>query len=362
MQVEQTLNLKDTPAVIELKEKVWRRSHSYKSVRMVDMSANAFERFLVAKKLRLDDALKAPIAVLDKFSAWLDLDEGATPSTVHSYVGGAKKIIKAFDVKIPEDEFRDKVTLPKKRPFADEKVTKPIMARIISGLKHFPLKTVLMLEKDTQIRPMEACLLRVSDFNLAYDPPYLNVAAEISKSDYPRELFFTPETKEFVIALIKQKNKKPDDFLFLGNVQDPMDEMQLQKLADDYTDCLRAAFRNLMEKPNFTDLNQVVTQRGKHTRYKIRIYSFKKFCFTAMADTLGEIAAKATKGDKDYALTYYRKSREERAEDYRKMIPKLSIFDTPEKYKLREQIQNDIKGLSDDQLAKLRELIQTVKA
>ena len=80
-----------------------------------------------------------------------------------------------------------------------------------------------------------------------------------------------------------------------------------------------------------------------------------------MAATLGDIAAKATRGDKDYALTYYRKSKDERVEDYKKMIPKLSIFDTPEKYKLREQIQHEIKGLGDGQLAKLQELIQTVK-
>ncbi|MFQ5920493.1 MAG: hypothetical protein ACE5JV_00575 [Nitrososphaerales archaeon] len=41
------------------------------------------------------------------------------------------------------------------------------------------------------------------------------------------------------------------------------------------------------------DLNEQVEGRRTQKRYKIHIYSFKKFAFTTMADTLGEIAARA---------------------------------------------------------------------
>jgi len=73
------------------------------------------------------------------------------------------------------------------------------------------------------------------------------------------------------------------------------------------------------------EFNEVVAGRGE-TRYKIHRYSFKKFAFTTMADILGEMATRTIKGDSEYVMTYYRKSREDRAEDYRKVIPKLLVF------------------------------------
>ncbi len=78
-----------------------------------------------------------------------------------------------------------------------------------------------------------------------------------------------------------------------------------------------------------------------------------------MADSLGEIAARAIKGDREYVLTYYRKSREERAEDFRKVIPKLSVFGTDEKSKIRERVEAKVKTLSDDELSRLQEFLKT---
>ena len=118
-------------------------------------------------------------------------------------------------------------------------------------------------------------------------------------------------------------------------------------------------FRKKLAKEQFADLNQRIQQRGSMNRYKIHIYSFKKFAFTVMADALGEIAARAVKGDREYVLTYYRKSREERAEDFRKVIPKLSVFGSDEGSKIREQVEAKVKTLSDDDLARLQEFLKT---
>jgi len=49
-----------------------------------------------------------------------------------------------------------------------------------------------------------------------------------------------------------------------------------------------------------------------------------------MADTLGEMATRAIKGDSEYLMTYFRKSQEERVEDFRKVIPKLLVSSEPE--------------------------------
>jgi hypothetical protein len=89
---------------------------------------------------------------------------------------------------------------------------------------------------------------------------------------------------------------------------------------------------------------------------------YKKYAFTVMADALGEIAARAIKGDREYVLTYYRKNREERAEDFRKVIPKLSVFGSDERSTMREQVESAIRTLDHDELARLQEFLQTAKA
>ncbi len=59
----------------------------------------------------------------------------------------------------------------------------------------------------------------------------------------------------------------------------------------------------------------------------------------------------------EYVFTYYKKSREERAEDYRKVIPKLSVFTMDEKSKIRKEVEETIKTMKDHDLATLLELI-----
>ncbi len=258
---------------------------------------------------------------------------------------------------ITADDFKDKVTFPKKRPFDDAKVTKPMMTRILLALKHLPLKTLLLLEKDTQARPAEILGLRVQDFNFSYDPPYLNIPAERAKNDIPRELFFTQETKELVISYIRKNQLQPKDFLFIGQDVNPLDEIQVQKRIDTVERGMGLAFRKLLSQPGFEDLNQVVEKKGRIPRYKIHIYSFKKFAFTAMADILGEVATRAVKGDAEYVFTYYKKTREERAEDYRQVIPKVSIFDTDSKSS-REQVQEEMNKMSKEELDGLLDFIR----
>src|SRR5574340_1729546 len=140
---------------------------------------------------------------------------------------------------------------------------------------------------------------------------------------------------------------------------DPEDEVGLQKRMIMVQKSLMVIFRQTLLGEQFADINHKVQQRGSANRYKIHIYSFKKFAFTVMADVLGEIAARAIKGDREYVLTYYRKSREERAEDFRKVIPKLSVFGSDEGSTMREQVESKIRTQDHDDLARLQEFLKT---
>lgn len=352
----------ETPKEItqELREKIWRRSHSLKSIQTFESSVKSFEKYLASRNSTWQESLQNPVETLDSYTSWLDRNH--TASTTRTYVNFVKKSLKFLGAKIDTEEFKDKVTLPKKRPFQDDKVTKDQIRRIILGLHHLGLKTLLMLMKDTQARPSELLGLQVSDLNLTYDPPYLNIPAERAKNDMPRELFFTPETKELLISYIKKKAKQSGQFLFLSENLDPLDEAAVQNEIDIVHGVMTTTFRNLMAGQEFADMNDKVRQQGAMQRYKIHIYSFKKFAFTVMADALGEIAARAIKGDREYVLTYYRKNREERAADYEKVVLKLSVFSSGKEPNTREEIEAKIRSMGQDELARLQEFLETASA
>jgi len=78
-----------------------------------------------------------------------------------------------------------------------------------------------------------------------------------------------------------------------------------------------------------------------------------------MVDVLGEMATRAIKGDSEYIMTYYRKSREERAEDYRKVTPKLTVFTQTKD--VRDNVEDEIRDMSKDELIGLLELLRNGK-
>jgi len=58
-------------------------------------------------------------------------------------------------------------------------------------------------------------------------------------------------------------------------------------------------------------------------------------------------------------MTYYRKSREERAEDYSKVTPKLLAFS--QEKDVRQNVEDEIKNLSKDDLAGVLEFLRNGK-
>ncbi|MGQ0791269.1 MAG: hypothetical protein ACT4NJ_03485 [Nitrosopumilaceae archaeon] len=338
-------------------KKVWRVSHSYNSVKNLRSAVKAFNHFMSANEFTWDRCVENPVTSFDDFVGWLD-SEGKMPKSIRVYVGFLKRVMKEGGAKFTSDEFKDGVVLPKTRPFEDDKVNKDQIRRIILTLKHEGLKTLLMIEKDTQARPAEILTLKVRNFNLAHDPPYFNIEAENAKNDWPRELFFTSETKEFVMQRIEQGELKPNDFLFLNRGRDELDEEKFQKYVAEVRSQYSHTLREVIEK-KIPELDEEVSGNRSLKRYKIHLYSFKKFAFTTMADELGEMASRAIKGDKEYVMTYYRKSREERAQDYRKVTPKLLVF--AEEKDARQEIEDKIRTMSKDDLSGLLEFLKNGK-
>lgn len=357
MQEERSVTTASIEAIERAKNRLWRKSHSLNSIRTFDIAVRQFEKYLLSKQLTYEDAVKSPLNILDDFSAWLDRHHAS--GTIRTYIAYTKKLLLAAGAEIDHYKFKEEVVLPKVKVFEDDKVNEDQIRRLVLAIKHPTLKNLLMLMKDTQARPAEILGLKLQDFNLAYDPPYLNIPGYLAKNDIPRELFFTQETKSMLMSYLEnKKNNDPNQFIFLKKQPDPLDEREFQRTVRVKVLEMERTFRNVMQMPEFKDLNQIIIKKGLAKRYKIHIYSFKKFAFTRMADSLGEIAARAIKGDKQYIFTYYKKSREERAEDYTKLIPKLSIFVPDDQVKIREQVEDAIKTLKKEDLAGLLEFIR----
>ncbi|MCP8313850.1 MAG: hypothetical protein H3Z53_05695, partial [archaeon] len=197
--------------------------------------------------------------------------------------------------------------------------------------------------------------LTLGDFNLVSDPPSLTIPAYAAKNNIAREVFFTEETKVILMDYLMDKGiSKPSQFLFIRKDVDPvMDEKGFQKAVKQALNRLETAWVFLTTKPIFQDLRKPIRQRYKRKRHEIHIYSFKKFAFTKIADTLGSLAAHAIAGHREYLITYYKKSRKERAEDYRKATPKLRLFTPSEDEELREKAIESVKELPKEALLEI---------
>jgi integrase len=348
-EVTQTLDLEG------LRRKIWRRSHSLNSLKVFEHAVKAFESFLEPKTLRESLTLD-PSKTLERFVEWMD-ERGFRSQTQKSYLTYVKRFYAHHGIYVNPQQLKEKITLPKPQVFEDAALTKEEAKRIILECHNPELRALITLVKDTLARPSELISLRLEHVNLAHDPPYLTIPAYAAKNNLPREAFFTNETKQFLVTHLQRKNiAEPHRYIFLSDKEplDPIgDEVGFQK----------AVMRRVSEfgkiwllflRRRLKDLAAEVEQRGATKRYRLHIYSWKKYGFTKIADTLGELAAHAIAGHKAYLITYYKKTREERAEDFKKVAPKLQLFaEEDQREKMKRELAAALDGLPSEGLAQI---------
>jgi integrase len=319
-----------------LKGKVWRKSHSLRSVRMFEVGQTKLEEYVKSQGFSFDEQVKAlksgsdVYKFFDDYISYLD-SKSLKPKTIKDYVYWAKKILRYHGVQIKNEDFRERVSLPKVQRPLDSGLEVAQVRRILLNCKNERLKLLLMLCKDTLARPIELLGLQVKHFWLHSTPKSVIIPAYLAKNDVEREAFFTDETFEFLKGyMLKHNIQGKEDFIFLTRRADPKNELQFQAELHKAETAMEKAWRELLKNPALADLNERIELRGKAPRYRIHIYSFRKFSFTKVADTLGEMAAHAMAGHEAYMITYYRKPREERVSDYLKVAPKLIVLTQPQ--------------------------------
>jgi len=295
-------------------------------------------------------------------------DSGFRSSSQNTRFYYATRILSHNGVQIDMKKIRENTPRPKKQIFNDEALTPEMAKTILLETRQPDLRLILCLEKDTLARPEELLSLKLGNLNLIHDPPRLTIPEYAAKNNLEREAFFTQETKEMLIAYLQRESiVKQSDYIFLRRKREYLDplgnEKTFQKVVVDRLETMENKWSyNYKHSPALRNIIRPLERRGRRKTYNIHIYSFKKFGFTKIADTIGEVAAHAIAGHQEYLITYYKKTREDRAADYRKVAHKLQIFTTSNDVEKQQKvIEEEIKGLPPEALAQVLQYLKTAK-
>ncbi|MFY3740127.1 MAG: integrase [Candidatus Nitrosomirales archaeon] len=244
-------------------EKIFRKSHSRKSMTLAKFAVKAFNEFCTntfvkslnevineVKSDRLD-----PYKLLDNFVAYLDRN-GKAPGTIQTYTAYAKKYLRFHGVKIYNEDFKQEVSLPTKFKFHDDPITREIIARILNVCNP-RFKTLLLVLCSSGMRIGEALALRVRDINFDSTPTRIMIRPMSTKTSEARETFITEEATIAMKDFLGYRMNRLDSFVF-----------------GDYDDAVQAAnnasasFRKMLRK--LPDLNQKIDD---HTRFRIHLHT-----------------------------------------------------------------------------------------
>jgi integrase len=285
------------------------KSHSIHSRHYYEAGLRRFKTFLDAKEIK-EVNNKNVYNVINQFVLWND-ERGLKGATIIGYVQCVKKFLLYSDVKIEEMRFKAKVSIPRAMKIEDEPLTMEKIRMLLTvGRPNKSARALILVLLSSGMRLAEALNLKAEDIDFSSRPVRVRIKASYSKTKRERDVFISDEAAEAVKLLLA--GVSADRLVFhskAGNV------WQREKIA-------MMTFKRIRERAGLNDkFNDY-----KNTFHKIHFHLFRKFFLTKGADTIGEHAAHALCGHSYFLDTYYKKTLEERKEDYLKLMPKLTVF------------------------------------
>ncbi len=341
-----TTSLGETTTKIDLdgfKEKLLRRT---KSQRTVDIYMQGVEKFETFCKEKLSKSLQDEVndleagradvyKVLDQFVGWLTA-RSLMPGSVQTITAGLKKFLRYHGVDIINERFADRVTMPVLAEIPDIPLEKPVLRKLLISSMPLPMRVAIGIMSSSGSRIGETSQLKVSDIHFDEDPVRIHFRAPTTKATkkgrFDRDTFITPEVAEMAKSYIETKHRGPDDRLFPKSYR-----------PDGFRAELKAQLKKLGMDQKLPD----------HPFYQIHPHVFRKY-FSRLADPIVGITARnALTGHTGYLDTYTKKPLHERQDDYRKLIPVLSVLQaTSEEEQQLKTIETTLRtmGLTPEQV------------
>ena len=308
-------------------EKVYRRSHSINSRHAVEMALGAFDRAtgepVESTVGKVKNGQLDVYEVIDRFVDSLD-KAGLSPHTISGYVNRVMRYLAYSDVPLDNIKFRAKVVLPRLEEPDDRAPTVEEIRRILSWGK-LRTKTLILVLASSGMRGGEAIKLKTRDLNLNSRPARIVLSPKVaSKTGEGRTVYVSDEAVDYLKQYLRKRAEDGESWVF------PSEANETQHMSED------RAWRTIVDCIEKAGLGKS-KESTVYRRRKIHPHSFRKFFFSKVVGIISDTAAHALMGHGAYLKTYYRRTEEERAQDYLRCMPSLTILkDSPEMEKVKK--------------------------
>ncbi|MDG6970696.1 MAG: tyrosine-type recombinase/integrase [Nitrososphaerota archaeon] len=304
----------------EFAEKKFRRSKSLHTKRYYEAGIRRFRHFCEATGIGEVDEGNV-YDVLDGFVGWLDA-KGIKPKTLTGYVHAAKKFLLFLDVRIDAQRFREKVDQPRILKIEDEPLSMETLRKVLTlGRPNRKMLALVLLLLSSGMRLGEALKLKVSDLDLSASPARATIRAENTKGGRQRVVFMTDEARDAIRRILWDWDPAPR--APKAKVVPARPDRAVFDFDGDIWGREKTAIRTFRRVCERAGCNRLIEGHRIHV---VHFHLFRKYFLTKGSDIIGEHAAHALCGHGFYMDTYYRKTVEERAADYRRLVPHLTVL------------------------------------
>jgi integrase len=300
-------------------------THSEHSRKFYTVGVVRFAEFCTEEKVK-EATNRNVYDIILRFARWND-SRGLRGKTIRGYVFAVKALLGAHNVEIKEEKYKNRVRkwLPRVLEIDEDPLTiEKVRVLLSKGKPNKKMRALILVGLSGGMRLAEALHLKFADLDLESNPATIQIRAAYTKNKRNRQIFVSDEARDALKEITEGRAEDELVFPYAGNI------LAREKAAYD-------TFAKVKQRALLNDRFQdYMSAFGK-----VHYHLFRKMFLTKGSDVIGESATNALIGHGFYMDTYYQKPLEERKQDYRKLMPHLTVFG-PGPTIQREEIKKEV--------------------
>jgi len=235
---------------------------------------------------------------------------------------------KWHDIPIPEIPFEDILkNVSTKRVSIKRTLTKQQLKEILTHATAKE-KALFLTALTTGLRISELLSIRLKDVDLSKSPMPIEIRATDTKTGNPRIVFTTEEAKQAIKEWLKIRedyihSKRHRGMHLKGHEINPRDKVSLFPYKKETASQM---WRTLTKKAGYNQKDKVIKNRQVYTIHSLRRY-FRNTIGRVIDSDIAEILI-GHQSHNETKHAYLDYTEQQLAEEYKKAMPKLNIFDT----------------------------------